>query len=414
MGGNGLCFPPAVTRIGMGFSHQVIAQPHCADAFVVLFYGRTRVAGPGIGINKNGGCRLGTWDASSGNVALCRQRFLSRRMRCHSRSKTLKAIEGEDYCGFALKDMLVVNVVGFRNPRSILITRASGNSSEPSQGSSSITTKMRIRFAKALEVPQSIWDRLVHPLSNFGFGKRSVWEAGVGLFVLSGFVLLFITLAWVKSFQLRTSRKYHATFEFSKAWGITVGTAVRIRGVDVGSVVAVRPSLERLDVQVQIADARVVIPRNALVEVNQSGLVSETLIDITPRFPLPQPTVGPLDPECHAEGLIVCHRDRIKGEQGVSLDELVGICTKLARQIDDQGLQKLFEAAERISLAVEEAKPLLAKAELMAGDVAPLLKEMQEGGFIQGLDRLIRVAAETGEDLRCASYASAYMLNCIS
>lgn len=70
----------------------------------------------------------------------------------------------------------------------------------------------------------------------------------------------------------------------------------------------VRPSLERIDVVAELSDAGIVVPRNALVEVNQSGLISETLIDVTPRRPIPKPTVGPLDPDCPSEGLIVCDR----------------------------------------------------------------------------------------------------------
>lgn len=30
------------------------------------------------------------------------------------------------------------------------------------------------------------WDRFVRPLRDFGFGRKSVWEGGVGLFILGG------------------------------------------------------------------------------------------------------------------------------------------------------------------------------------------------------------------------------------
>lgn len=35
-------------------------------------------------------------------------------------------------------------------------------------------------------------------------------------------------------------------------------------------------------------DATTVIPRNSLIEANQSGLIAEPLIDITPQAPVPQ------------------------------------------------------------------------------------------------------------------------------
>jgi ABC-type transporter Mla subunit MlaD len=123
------------------------------------------------------------------------------------------------------------------------------------------------------------------------------------MFVMAGGVLLAITLIWVNGKQIRgaTTKKYEVVLQFAMAQGITVGTSVRIRGVEVGNVVEVRPSLQRIDAVVELVDSGIVIPRNALVEVNQSGLVSETLIDITPRLPLPKPSLGPLDLGCSDE-----------------------------------------------------------------------------------------------------------------
>ena len=263
------------------------------------------------------------------------------------------------------------------------IVNTNSSSSSSSSDPTSSSPKEKEKKQSILDLPAAIWKQILGPLSNFGFGKRSVWEGGVGLFVMSGVVLLAITLVWVKGKQIRArTRKYEAIFEFQQAQGITVGTPVRIRGVDVGNVVQVRPSLERIDVVVELSDAGIVVPRNALVEVNQSGLISETLIDVTPRKPLPKPTVGPMDPKCAAEGLIVCDRERIKGEQGVSLDELVGICTKIARQVDALGVDRVVGMAERLGDAVQEARPLLAKVNRTLLNLFILLcAESGHGGY---------------------------------
>ena len=85
----------------------------------------------------------------------------------------------------------------------------------------------------------------------------------------------------------------------------------------------------------------------------------ETIIDITPRDPVPMPSVGPLDQECPKEGLIVCDREKIKGLQGVSLDALVGIFTRLGRDVEEIGIAKSYSLAERVFSVIEEAKPLL-------------------------------------------------------
>ncbi|KAL5052647.1 hypothetical protein RYX36_033329 [Vicia faba] len=140
------------------------------------------------------------------------------------------------------------------------------------------------------DIPCSIWRRTARPLTDFGFGGRSIWEGGVGLFLVSGAVLLALSLAWLKGFQIRSKfRKYKETFEFSQASGISTGTPVRIRGVTVGDVIRVNPSLTSIEAVVEIEDDKTILPCNSLVEVNQSGLLMETIIDITPRDPLFNP-----------------------------------------------------------------------------------------------------------------------------
>ena len=85
------------------------------------------------------------------------------------------------------------------------------------------------------------------------------------------------------------------------------------------------------------------------------------MIDITPKDPIPTPSVGPLDPECDKEGLIVCNRQKIKGSQAVSLDALVGIFTRIGREVEEIGVINTYSLAQRVAVVIEEARPLQAK-----------------------------------------------------
>lgn len=108
-------------------------------------------------------------------------------------------------------------------------------------------------LAVVLDIPRKLWRQTLRPLSDFGFGRRSVWEGGVGLFLVSGAVLLALSLAWLKGFQVRSKfRKYLAVFEFAQACGISTGTPVRIRGVTVGNVIRVNPSLQSIEAVVEV------------------------------------------------------------------------------------------------------------------------------------------------------------------
>lgn len=55
---------------------------------------------------------------------------------------------------------------------------------------------------------------------------------------------------------------------------------------------------------------------------------------------------------------------------GVALDDLVYICTKIARQMDANGLSKVFDAADTATAAIEEARPLLDNAVKLVDEVS--------------------------------------------
>ena len=51
------------------------------------------------------------------------------------------------------------------------------------------------------------------------------------------------------------------------------------------------------------------------------------------------------------------------------MDDLVYICTKIARQMDISGLDRVFDAAEAATAAVEEARPLITRVTELVDEV---------------------------------------------
>ncbi|CAD5184847.1 protein TRIGALACTOSYLDIACYLGLYCEROL 2, chloroplastic-like isoform X1 [Musa acuminata AAA Group] len=276
-----------------------------------------------------------------------------------------------------------------------------GSGSDANQSPLTSSAKGKNPLAAVLELPRSLWWQTMQPLGDFGFGRTSVWEGAVGLFMVSGAVLFALAIAWLRGVQLRSRfRKYQVVFQFSQACGICVGTPVRIRGVNVGSVVRVDSTVRSIDAVAEVEDDKIILPRNSLVEVNQSGLLMETLIDITPRDPLPESSVGPLDADCVKEGLIVCDKEKIRGQQGVSLDALVGVFTRLGQEMDEIGISRSYRLAEKVASVVEEAQPLLAKIEALAEGVQPLLAEVRDSTLLKDVENLTKSLAEATVDLR--------------
>lgn len=226
------------------------------------------------------------------------------------------------------------------------------------------------------------------------------------MFLPSGFILVLIT--WARGGRLgRGGRPYRCVLRFPLACGIGVGTPVRVRGVPVGSVVGVEASLDAVSVLAEIRDAGTVIPRSARIEANQSGLIAEPLIDITPTAPAP-PSVAdgsaasPLDTAaCEAEGEVVCHGGVIAGIQGVALDDLVLIMTRMARKLDAaDGVDRLLDATEAATAALEDARPLLARAGALAEQALPILTDLRAGGVGSQVADLVAAAVGAAADIR--------------
>ena len=246
-----------------------------------------------------------------------------------------------------------------------------------------------------------IWAQTIKPLRDFGFGRTNVWEGGVGLFILGGIAMTGFVIQWILGINFNKLRSYQAFVEFPFACGIQVGTTVRVRGVKVGNVLSVRPSLEKVEVLIEMDDDGIVIPRNSLVEANQSGLIAETIIDITPELPIPNAQWGPLDSGCEGEGLVVCYRGKIQGIPGVSMDDLVGLCTKLAREMDQQKcLQKMFAATTAAEDLMKNLEPLLLEAAKIAKDLRPMLQNVQEQGTLDTIELLAGHATKAVTDIR--------------
>lgn len=238
-----------------------------------------------------------------------------------------------------------------------------------------------------------------------GLQAPGLIQGAVGLLLIAGTLGMSAKILWQKLSQVASlPPTYEVILEFPCASGITIGTVVRIRGVDVGSVINVRPCLEKIDAKIQVMDSTSYIPRNALVEVNQSGLVGETIIDITPMRSIPQPSVGPLDPRCPSEGLIVCDKERLKGKQGVSMDDLMRLCGKMAKNTKESDVRALFKTAEHLGDVVGRSKLLLKQVEKFAEDVEPAVKELQDRRLLDSLIELLRQASQTVHTLRISNF----------
>lgn len=199
--------------------------------------------------------------------------------------------------------------------------------------------------------------------------SRTIREGSVGLLIILGVGLFGLLILWLRGLQLG-SRTYNLEFEFADAMGLEAGSPVQFRGVEVGNVTEVKPGANGIVLKTKIDSAQLLIPRNVLVEANQSGFIGQAVVDLTPQQSLPSDAVaslGPFESNCDPK-LILCNGDRLQGQVGISYDELVRAAVRLADLLDDptlignlnQTLKNVSTAATGLNQLSKDARVQLA------------------------------------------------------
>ncbi|NEO27406.1 MAG: MCE family protein [Kamptonema sp. SIO4C4] len=195
--------------------------------------------------------------------------------------------------------------------------------------------------------------------------SRIVREGSVGLFILIGLAVFGTLTFWLRGLQFG-QENYTFTVEFANTNGMTVGGVVRYRGVKVGTIVGITPDTNGILVTVSVSPIDLVIPKDSLIVANQSGLISETIVDITPLTTLPDESslATPISADCDST-LIICHEARLEGETGLTLNDAVSSTVALSDRLTDP---EFFG----------NVKSLTANASLAAEKVAALSEELTQ------------------------------------
>ncbi len=189
--------------------------------------------------------------------------------------------------------------------------------------------------------------------------SRTFREGSVGLILLLGLGVFGLIFVWLNRVSAGRN-SYKAIVEFVNAGGMQKGAVVRYRGVKVGRISDIRPGLNNVEVEIEIGDPNLIIPSDVKVEANQSGLISESVVDITPKTKLIPSSnfTKPLDKNCNSQ-VIVCNGSRLKGQIGISLDELIRTTTDLATlYTNPQFYKNVNKAVENTAVAAESVAQL--------------------------------------------------------
>lgn len=291
--------------------------------------------------------------------------------------------------------------------------------------------------------------------------RKNLRDGALGLFIIGGVVAFGGALLWLRGLQISGS-KFSFSIKMPDASGLNTGSVVRFRGVEVGRVTALTPQVDGVSVLVSMDNPKLIIPKQAIAETNQSGFLGNTNIDIFPpkeKLAL-DANLNPLAKDCNGE-LIVCQGGEIEGTRGVSFTVLLKDMSVTLRKINDQSLidnlndtlvaakstarsiQKLTDSANRVvgtfenqivkfgdtADAISGAAVKVGSAANSAQDLIEVNREklaqtldgiaaasrearsllasakplLNDGKFIENLQKLSENAAETAANLRKVS-----------
>ncbi len=168
--------------------------------------------------------------------------------------------------------------------------------------------------------------------------RKTLRDGALGLFIIGGIAAFGGGLFWLRGLQLNSS-KFTFAIKLPDASGLSTGSVVRFRGVQIGRVTALTAASEEVVVQVAIDNSKLVIPKNSVAETNQSGFLGNTNIDIFPPTENVSldPSLNPLASDCNSQ-LIVCQGGEMTGIRGVSFVALLKDTNVALRKINDQEL----------------------------------------------------------------------------
>ncbi len=205
--------------------------------------------------------------------------------------------------------------------------------------------------------------------------SRTTREGSVGLLTLLGIGLFGALVLWLKGVELG-KRSYKFIVEFESASGIELGTSVKYRGINVGQVVEIKPGLNGVDITLEIKPEDLIIPRDVFIQGNISSFIGTAQIDIIPRSRIPESEVSANALSSTCPQIIICNNDRLQGEAGIEMQQLLRAGIRLVDLYSDP---ELFNNVKIIAENTANASAEASRLAKQLSDLSETIKREMEG-----------------------------------
>jgi phospholipid/cholesterol/gamma-HCH transport system substrate-binding protein len=211
--------------------------------------------------------------------------------------------------------------------------------------------------------------------------SRAVREGSVGLMLIAGLGVFGAIFLWLRG-MTPGNQTYNVIVQFEQAPGIQPGGVVRYRGIRVGKIAKIEPGVNGVAVTMQMDDPSLIIPKDVAVEISQTGLIGEPVVEITPRTNVAINTSSiakALDTKCD-RNLILCNNTKVDGQIGASFNELLRRATKLVELYNNPEVVKNINSTLiKAGTAAEDVSRLSKSVDKLSKEFSSLPKTVESG-----------------------------------
>lgn len=201
--------------------------------------------------------------------------------------------------------------------------------------------------------------------------SRVVREGSVGLMLVAGVGALAGLIFWLRGVSLGQDR-YDVIVEFNDTAGLTVGTPVIYRGVQVGQVIDITAQSNSVLVRIQIQPASLAIPRDSVISAQISSLLGSPNLTIEPKRNIPAEVLAktqPRSPNCD-RAVILCNGSVVEGAQSASFASILTSIATLVSEIEQAKLVNTLSQTSRD--ASEAARSIRQLSSSLQQQISPL------------------------------------------
>ena len=208
--------------------------------------------------------------------------------------------------------------------------------------------------------------------------RRSYRDAIVGFSLIGGVVIFSGLTFWLKG--LKISREtWNITANFTDATGLSNGTPVTFRGIQIGNVqnITFTPKDVKAKIRINSNDLVLFKPVTAKIETN-SLLGGDAQISLNSQGePIDNFRMLPTEKECVQE-LILCEGDSIKGNDLSNMSKLAGDLNKFINDADKQEIiEKMVSSIEQFDSTQENLDELIRLSKLELYKAMPIIKDLK-------------------------------------